>query len=173
MKTTAKNYAGSAIIAQLKAAEIKFVAAVPDIVTSDGLLWPIAGDPDIRLLRISREAEGIPICAAMSYNGTRAIVLMQQTGLMDTLNEVRAIAIDYRLPIVMMVGLQGKEDDCLPEFSGSYGVRVVIPVLCAMELPFSLIEHAEHISVIRRQIDWGYRRSRPHVILLGQSPELP
>ena len=51
------------------------------------------------------------ICGAMSYNDTRALLLMQQTGLMDSLNAIRAIGMDYQLPICMMVGLQGKEPE--------------------------------------------------------------
>ena len=49
----------------------------------------------------------------MSYNGTRALLMMQQTGLMDSLNAIRAIGVDYQRPVVMLVGLQGKEPDLL------------------------------------------------------------
>ncbi|MEO1579278.1 MAG: decarboxylase, partial [Pseudomonadota bacterium] len=92
---------GARIIAGLKQAGVKFVVALPDIVTSDGLLWPISRDPDLRLVRICKEDEGISICAAMAYCGTRAVLLMQQTGLMDSLNALRAIGMDYKQPICM------------------------------------------------------------------------
>ena len=163
---------GAEIIRQIKAATVQFVAAVPDIVTSEGLLWPIARDPSLRLLRLSREDEGVSVCAAMSYNGTRAVLLMQQTGLMDSLNAIRAIAVDYQLPVVMLVGLQGKEPHCLPEYSSAYGVRIVIPVLESMNLRYSLIAEPEHVHTIRRQIDLCYRKSCPHVFLVGRSPGL-
>ncbi|MEL6104105.1 MAG: decarboxylase, partial [Pseudomonadota bacterium] len=109
---------GGAIIAGLKQAGVKFVVALPDIVTSDGLLWPISHDPDLRLVRICKEDEGISICAAMAYSGTRAVLLMQQTGLMDSLNALRAIGMDYKQPICMMVGLQGKEPHLAADQSG-------------------------------------------------------
>ncbi len=172
LATETPHPSGPEIIRQLKAAAVQFVAAVPDIVTSEGLLWPIERDPSLRLLRLSREDEGISICAAMSYNGTRAVLLMQQTGLMDSLNAIRAIAVDYHLPIVMLVGLQGKEPHCLPEFSSAYGVRIVIPVLESMNLRYSLIEMPEHVHTIRRQIDLCYRKSRPHIFLIGRAPNL-
>ena len=85
------------------------MVSVPDIVTSDGLLWPLSTDPELKLVRVCKEDEGVSICGAMSYNNTRALLLMQQTGLMDSLNAIRAIGVDYQLPICMMVGLQGKE----------------------------------------------------------------
>lgn len=83
---------GAAIIAEIKAVAAREIVALPVIVTSDGPLWPTARDADFRLTRVCKEDEDISICSAMSYNGTRAVLLMQQTGLMDSLNAIRAIA---------------------------------------------------------------------------------
>ena len=164
---------GAEILAQIKAAEIREIVALPDIVTSDGLLWPISRDPDFRLTRICKEDEGVSICGAMSYNGTRAILMMQQTGLMDSLNAIRAIGIDYQLPIVMMVGLQGKEPHVHPDYSDSYGVRIIRPVLNAMELSHSLIEEPGDETHIPQAVEAAYTLSRPHVFLIGRAPVAP
>ncbi len=164
---------GAAIISSIKAAGIREIVAVPDIVTSDGLLWPISRDPDFRLTRICKEDEGVSICGAMSYNGTRALLMMQQTGLMDSLNAIRAIGMDYELPIVMMVGLQGKEPHLRPDKSSSYGVRIVQPVLDAMKVPHSPIEEPRDTGRIVEAIDAAYAASRPHVFLIGRAPEAP
>ena len=59
---------GAKTIAGLRAAGVKEVVALPDIVTSDGLLWPISRDETFRLTRVCKEDEGVSICAAMSYN---------------------------------------------------------------------------------------------------------
>ena len=162
---------GSAIIRRIKAAGIGEIVALPDIVTSDGLLWPISKDPDFRLTRICKEDEGVSICGAMSYNGTRAVLMMQQTGLMDSLNAIRAIGVDYELPIVMLVGLQGKEPHLHPDASASYGVRIVRPVLDAMGLSHSLIEEPEDVTHIPDAIEAAYAQSRPHIFLIGRPPE--
>ena len=164
---------GGAIISALKAASVNHVVALPDIVTSDGLLWPIAGDTDFRLIRICKEDEGVSICAAMSYNGTRAVLMMQQTGLMDSLNAIRAIGMDYRLPVVMLVGLQGKEPGLHPRHSGSYGVRIVMPVLDAMSIEHTLIEDSNDVRTIKPTVDQAYERSQPHIFLIGRSPVAP
>ncbi|WP_299989158.1 decarboxylase [uncultured Ruegeria sp.] len=164
---------GAGIIARIKEAEIREIVALPDIVTSDGLLWPISVDPDFRLTRICKEDEGVSICGAMSYNGTRALLMMQQTGLMDSLNAIRAIGVDYELPIVMMVGLQGKEPHVKPDQSASYGVRIIRPVLDAMAISHSLIEEPEDIDHIPQAVEAAYAGSRPHVFLIGRSPEAP
>ena len=159
------------MIAALKQAGIEFVVALPDIVTSDGLLWPIAADPQLRLIRVCKEDEGVSICAAMSYSNTRALLLMQQTGLMDSLNAVRALAMDYALPVCMMVGLQGKEPHLPPAESAAYGVRIIRPILEVMQLPHSLIEQPGDVAHIAPRIDRAYRRSAPHCFLIGRPPE--
>jgi hypothetical protein len=85
---------GSAIIQALKQARVEFVLSVPDICTSEGLLRPIANDPDLRLVRVCKEDEGVSVCAALSFCAKRSVLLMQQTGLMDSANALRAIAVD-------------------------------------------------------------------------------
>ena len=161
---------GASIIAELKRSEVREVVALPDIVTSDGLLWPISRDPEFRLTRVCKEDEGVSICAAMSFNGTRAVMLMQQTGLMDSLNVIRAVGVDYENPVVMMVGLQGKETDRLPNTSASYGVRIVQPVLDAMGLSHSLIESRGDEANIPEKIAASHALSRPHIFLIGRAP---
>ena len=66
-----KHPSGQAIMDALKKASIQFIVSVPDIVTSDGLLWPISKDPAFKLVRVCKEDEGVSICGAMSYNKTR------------------------------------------------------------------------------------------------------
>ena len=162
---------GAAIIDAVKQAGIKFVVSVPDIVTSDGLLWPISRDSDLRLLRVCKEDEGVSICGAMSYNDTRALLLMQQTGLMDSLNAIRAIGMDYQLPICMMVGLQGKEPELRSADSASYGVRIIEPVLDAMQIPYRVIEEpSRRRTHIAGDIDTAYEQSRSFVFLVARPP---
>ncbi len=166
-----RHPSGVAIINQLKQAEIQFVVSVPDIVTSDGLLWPISKDPDFSLVRVCKEDEGVSICGAMSYNNTRALLLMQQTGLMDSLNAIRAIGMDYQLPICMMVGLQGKEPDRASAESDAYGVRIIEPILQAMKIPFLVIEDPEDVDTVAQQINHAYETSSTFVFIIGRSPK--
>ena len=161
---------GRAIIDALKQAEIEFIVSVPDIVTSDGLLWPISRDPDFKLVRMCKEDEGVSICGAMSYNNTRALLLMQQTGLMDSLNAIRAIGVDYRLPVCMMVGLQGKEPELKSSESASYGVRIIQPVLDAMQIPYRVIEEPEDVQHIVADIEQAYQSSSTFIFIIARSP---
>jgi len=161
---------GNDILRAIKKAGVEFVVSVPDIVTSEGLLWPISKDPELKLLRVCKEDEGVSICGAMSYSDTRALLLMQQTGLMDSLNAIRAIGVDYQLPICMMVGLQGKEPQLKPSESSAYGVRIIEPVLDAMQIPYRLIEEPRDVANIAADIDAAYRNSSSFVFLIGRAP---
>lgn len=162
---------GTDIIAALKAANVRHVAALPDITTSAGLLWPLSQDQDLNLIRLSKEDEGVSICAALGYCDQRAVLLMQQTGLMDSLNNIRAVGCDYGQPICMIVGLLGKEPDRKPEESASFGVRVIEPVLDAMEIDHLLIEDAGDVDALPDAIDRAYGSSRPLVALIGRRVE--
>ena len=161
---------GEAIIAQLKQAGVGIIVSVPDIVTSDGLLWPISKDPDFQLIRVCKEDEGVSICAALSYSNTRALLLMQQTGLMDSLNAVRAIAMDYHQPVCMMVGLQGKAPGETVLGSASYGVRIIPPILDAMALTHVGIETSIDTPRIEPAINNAYETGDALCFLIGQSP---
>ena len=94
---------------------------------------------------------------------------MQQTGLMDSLNNIRAVACEYRQPVCMVVGLLGKEPDRAPTESASFGVRVIEPVLDAMEIDHFLIEGSEDVAQLPAAIDRAYETSRPMVALIGRS----
>src|SRR6187399_2786965 len=94
---------GESIIREIKASGIQFVISVPDITTSEGLLRPLAKLTDPRLIRICKEGEGVAICAGLSFTGKRGLLLIQQTGLLDSINAIRGNAVEYQLPICMMV----------------------------------------------------------------------
>ena len=49
---------GAAIVEAIKQSGIEFVVALPDITTSQGVLLPIAQDPNLRLIRVAKEDEG-------------------------------------------------------------------------------------------------------------------
>ena len=161
---------GSSIIREIAASNIEFVVSVPDITTSEGLLRPLAKVQKPRLIRICKEDEGIGICAGLAYCGRRALLLIQQTGMLDSINAIRGVAVEYALPICMMVGLLEKEPGVPPRQSKRYGVRIVEPILDAMGIPYHEIEAEADIGKIRPAIDQAYAGSHPVVLLIGRRP---
>jgi sulfopyruvate decarboxylase subunit alpha len=161
---------GSSIIAEIKASRIEFVVSVPDITTSEGLLRPLSQVTTPRLIRVCKEDEGVGICAGLSYTDRRALLLIQQTGLLDSINAVRGVAVEYALPICMMVGLLEKEPGVPPRQSKRYGVRIVEPILDVMGIAYHEIEDEADALKIRPAIEDAYAQSRPVVFLIGTRP---
>jgi sulfopyruvate decarboxylase TPP-binding subunit len=162
---------GESIIKEINSSGIEFVISVPDITTSEGLLRPLAQATAPRLVRVCKEDEGVGICAGLAYTGKRSLLLIQQTGLLDSINAIRGNAVEYQLPICMMVGLLEKEVGVMPRQSKKYGVRIVEPILEAMGIGYHNIEEDADVSKIRPAIDKAYADSKPTVILIGQRPK--
>jgi len=161
---------GSSIIGEIAASGIEFVVSVPDITTSEGLLRPLAQLKAPRLIRVCKEDEGVGICAGLAYCGRRALLLIQQTGMLDSINAIRGVAVEYSLPVCMMVGLLEKEPGVPPRQSKRYGVRIVEPILDAMSIPYHELEAEDDVAKIRPAIDDAYARSHPVVLLIGRRP---
>ena len=167
---TVAGLSGESIIREIKASGIQFVISVPDITTSEGLLRPLAKLTDPRLIRICKEDEGVGICSGLSFTGKRGLLLIQQTGLLDSINAIRGNAVEYQLPICMLVGLLEKEVGVMPRQSKRYGVRIVEPILDAMGIGYHNIEEDADVGKIRPAIDKAYADSKPVVLLIGQRP---
>jgi sulfopyruvate decarboxylase TPP-binding subunit len=166
----APSLRGGRIIREINASEIDYVISVPDITTSEGVLRPLARASKPRLIRICKEDEGVGICAGLAYTGKRALLLIQHTGMLDSINAVRGVAVEYALPICMMVGLLEKEPGVPPRQSKRYGVRIVEPILEAMGIPYHEIETDADVGKIRPAIEDAYAGSHPVVLLIGRRP---
>jgi sulfopyruvate decarboxylase subunit alpha len=164
---------GAAILAAIKASGVEFILSVPDIVTSAGLLRPIARDPDLRLVRVCKEDECIGIASGLHYCDKRALTLIQYTGFLDSINAIRAVAVEYKQPICMMIGLLGHEPERAPTQSGRYGVRIIEPILDAMGIAHDLISQDSDVAKIKPAIDNAYARSLPVALLIGRRPLPP
>ena len=161
---------GTKIITAIKQGGVEFVLAVPDIVTSKGLLFPIAADKELKLVRVCKEDECIGIASGLTYSDKRALILIQYTGFLDSLNAIRAVAVEYKQPIVMMVGLLGHEPERLPADSNRYGVRIIEPICDAMGIAHHLISQDSDVAKIKPAIDKAYTESSPVALLIGRRP---
>jgi sulfopyruvate decarboxylase TPP-binding subunit len=161
---------GANIIAAVKQSGVEFILSFPDIVTSRGLLFPIAADKGLKLVRVCKEDECVGIAAGLSYGDKRALILIQYTGFLDSLNAIRAVAVEYKQPIVMMVGLLGHEPERQPTDSGRYGVRIIEPICDAMGIPHHFISQDADVAKIKPAIDKAYTESSPVAMLIGRRP---
>jgi sulfopyruvate decarboxylase subunit alpha len=161
---------GSSIIAAIKASGIKFILSVPDIVTSGGLLRPIARDASFKLIRVCKEDECIGIASGLAYCDKRALTLIQHTGFLDSINAIRGVGVEFRQPICMMIGLLQHDPTTTPKNSPRYGVRIIEPILDAMGIPHQLINTDADVAKISPAIEEAYATSHPLALLIGRRP---
>ena len=161
---------GGTVIKALVQADVHTVIALPDIVTCEAVLWPIAEDSRFRLVMVCKEDEGVSICAGLSYCGKRAVLLIQHTGFLDSINAIRAIAVEYQLPIVMLVGLQGMEPGYAMQQSQSVGIRALASICDALELKYKEISREEDAAQIATAIQNAYVKSQPIALFLTAAP---
>jgi sulfopyruvate decarboxylase TPP-binding subunit len=161
---------GNSIIAAIKRSGVEFVLSVPDIVTSAGLLRPISQDQSLRLIRVCKEDECVGIASGLSYSNKRALVLIQYTGFLDSLNAIRGVAVEYKQPICMMVGLLGHDPEKTPRSSPRYGVRIIEPICDDMGIAHEEINHDGDVAKIQPAIEQAYAESHPLVLLISRRP---
>ena len=159
-----------AITRQIKAAGVHFVVALPDRVTSHYLLKGLLSDPDFRVVQVCKEDEGVSICSGLFAAGEKSLLMMQYTGLLDSVNALRGIAVECRFPVCMLVGLLGKEPDVAPTQSQKFGVKIVEPILDTLGIEHHLIETDTDTSKIVPAIDKAYSNFFPTAILVGREP---
>jgi sulfopyruvate decarboxylase TPP-binding subunit len=133
-------------------------------------LAPIAQDKTLRLIRVCKEDECIGIASGLSYTDKRALIPIQHTGFLDSINAIRGVAVEYKQPICMMIGLLQHDPEKTPRQSPRYGVRIVEPILDDMGIAHHLLSLDADVTKIQPAIDNAYRQSHPVAFLIGRSP---
>ena len=167
---TGHELSGAAILDAVKAAGVEYVLSVPDITTSQGILKRVADGRDFKLVRVCKEDECLGIAAGLTYGDKRALILIQHTGFLYAINAIRGVAVEQKLPMVMMIGLLAKEPDVAPTKSKRYGLRIVEPILDVMGIKHHYIDIDADIAKITPAIEKAYTTSTPVALLIGRSP---
>jgi sulfopyruvate decarboxylase subunit alpha len=159
-----------AIKKQYKRAGIRFVVALPDRVTSHYLLKGVIADPEFKVVQVCKEDEGVSICGGLYAAGQKSVLMMQYTGLLDSINALRGIAVEGHFPVCMLVGLLGKEPDVAPSRSKKYGVKIIEPILDAMGVKHHLIERDNDAEAMVPAIEKACVNMSPVAFLIGREP---
>lgn len=65
-------------------------------------------DPFFRLVAVHREEEAVGILTGLFLGGQRGAMLIQSSGLGNTLNALGSLAMAYRIPFPVLVSLRGE-----------------------------------------------------------------
>ena len=99
-----------AIFNALKDAGINFIVSVPCVNLSK-LLNMIDEDEEITHIPVTREEEGIGICAGAYLGGMNPAILMQNSGLGNSINALKSLTQLYEMPLLMIMSHRGTEGE--------------------------------------------------------------
>lgn len=94
----------------LKDAGIDFIVSVPCVNLSK-LLNMINEDDEIIHVPVTREEEGIGICAGAFLGGKKPAILMQNSGLGNSINALKSLTQLYEFPLLMIMSHRGTEGE--------------------------------------------------------------
>ena len=132
------------VLLGLKDAGVNLVASVPDINLVD-LLTLIADDPDVQHVPVGREEEGVGVCTGAYLGGRRPALLMQDAGLMNSCNGLTTTALQFGIPILLLVYYAGDMGDNAFHMLG----LVTEPVLQGLGIKYAV---ADSPGQVKKQI---------------------
>ena len=101
-----------AIYNGLKDVGIDFIVSVPCVNLSK-LLNMIDEDEDIIHIPVTREEEGIGICAGALLGGKKPAILMQNSGLGNSINALKSLMELYEFPLLMIMSHRGTDGETI------------------------------------------------------------
>ena len=94
------------IVDELLRRGVSHVVGVPDN-TSKALFERLHAEPGIRVLTVTREGEAFAVAAGLWVGGAHPVVLIQNTGLLESGDALRGTAMRMRVPLVCLVTYRG------------------------------------------------------------------
>src|SRR5436190_22075977 len=113
MPTTAPVWAAG-VCAGLHAAGSRHVVYVPDNPLSHVLKVLRADYPDVTATIATREEEAFGIAAGLYLGGHRPTVMLQSSGLGNSLNALTSLLVPYQIPVLIVVSMRGDEGEWNP-----------------------------------------------------------
>src|SRR5215831_12793570 len=127
--------AGSRLIYDaLKASDVRLMSALPETWLVH-LVRMADEDPDMTLVRLAKEEEGVGISAGAYLAGVKSAMLMQNHGFLAAINGIVSGAQLYRIPLLMVISQRGDFGE--PDPWQTEGGAMTEPVLSALRIPFT------------------------------------
>lgn len=130
--------------AGLHAAGSRHVVYVPDNPLSHVLRVLIERYPDVTTTIATREEEAFGIAAGMYLGGLRPAVMLQSSGLGNSINALTSLFVPYQIPALILISMRGD--------AGEWNAaqvpmgRAVPSILSAIEIPCVTAESDELVE---------------------------
>lgn len=114
---------------------------------------------------LSREEEGVGLATGLVAAGRRPLLMIQNSGLGNSLNALGSLAVAYRVPLVVLVSLRGDELDDNP-VQAPMG-RATVLMVRALGCSWTRVERAGDLAELLRAAHRGAQGAgRPEFVLL-------
>ena len=148
----------------LKDGGVRIVSALPETWLVH-LIRMSEDDPEMTLVRLAKEEEGVGISAGAHLAGMTSAMLMQNHGFLASINGIVSCAQLYRIPLLMLISYRGEFGERDPWQTEGGGVTE--DLLRALRIPFVYLDHPDHVaSRIRKAQTLAQSANKPVALLL-------
>ena len=148
----------------LKTCGVGLVSALPETWLVH-LIRMAEEDPEMVLVRLAKEEEGVGISAGAHLAGTKSAMLMQNHGFLASVNGIVSCAQLYRIPLLMLISHRGEFGERDPWQTEGGGVTE--HVLQALRIPFAYLDSPSHVAHrVRKGLTLAYSANKPVALLL-------
>jgi len=131
---------------------------------TNSLYLMMQAEPSLRLIGVSREGNACSIAAGLSAGCQTPVILIQNTGLMESGDSIRGWLLGFEIPVVLMVGYRGwTRHGVNKDSAATYTERF----LNAFGLTYYLVENSDDVGRISIAFEEAARTRRPVAVLFG------
>lgn len=126
--------------------------------------------PGTRVMRCCTEDQAVECAAGLWVGGGKSVVIMQNQGFYASINAIRGVGIDAKLPLVLMIGPWGREFANLGQDMRQSRRKVVAmlePLLETLGIRSWHLGSPDDLDNVGRAIDYAYTESAPAAVLVG------
>jgi len=167
----------------LAAARITHVVGLPDN-TSAPLFKALQAHPGIRLVTVTREGEAFPIASGLWLGGAQPLVVIQNTGLLESGDSIRGTAVRMAAPIPILITGRGygkmagagltpdepRTSELLTRADIDSAALLTEPTLEAWGVPFERCDGDQDPSAaLTRAIDSARAEQRPRAVIVARA----
>src|SRR5436305_8372531 len=153
-----------AIYDALKACDVRLISALPETWLVH-LIRMAEDDPEMILVRLAKEEEGVGISAGAHFAGVKSAMLMQNHGFLASVNGIVSFALLYRIPLLMIVSYRGHFGERDPW--QTQGGSATEPLLRALGIPYAFLDDPAKVAKrIGEAQTWAYASLQPAALLL-------
>jgi len=143
---------------------VTHVVGLPD--NGSCALWELIGrDPDLDLISVTREGEAFAVACGLFIGGKNPVVIIQNTGFLESGDAIRGTAHNMGIPLVILIGYRGFESMSSGRGMVDTAATFFEPTLNAWQIPYSLLTTDQEVGLIAQAFDKAKAINMPVAVI--------